>query len=316
MIHHWLKLFRQQYINITLNTSRELETRILETPGLWMETAELEQLRKDLITIASKTVSRGLLDYGVFAENGEAFKYSIITIVYEKDGKKPIAFNALAMIDLDLGNRIERVLHLGLVMVDPDARSQGLSWILYGLTCVFLFLRNQLRPVWVSNVTQVPAVVGMVSETFSEVFPSPGTENRCSLSHVLIARRIMENHRHVFGVGDDAKFDEKRFVITNAYTGGSDHLKKTFAKSTKHRRDVFNDYCKAELNYRRGDDVIQLGKIDLNATRRFLTESVPKGSLAGLAIAGIWVVLNRLALPVLYWADPTRQWHNLRPYKQ
>lgn len=29
-----------------------------------------------------------------------------------------------------------------------------------------------MRPLWVSSVTQVPAVVGMVSETFSQVFPA------------------------------------------------------------------------------------------------------------------------------------------------
>ena len=40
-------------------------------------------------------------------------------------------------------------------MVDPDARSRGFSWVLYGLTCVLLFVRNGLRPLYVSNVTQV-----------------------------------------------------------------------------------------------------------------------------------------------------------------
>jgi len=315
MLHHWIKLRGQRFINVTLNTSQKYETRILETPGLWMEKAELEGLRECLNTVASKTLPDKQLNYGIFAKKGDALDRTIITLVVEKETGQPVAFNALAMIEIDLGARVEKVLHLGLVMIDPEVRSQGLSWILYGLTCVFLFLRNQLRPIWISNVTQVPAVVGMVSETFSDVYPSPVTNNRCSLAHLLIVRQILENHRHVFGVGDEAKFDEKRFVITNAYTGGSDELKKTFAKTTKHRNPVFNEYCRSELNYRRGDDVIQLGKIDLNASRRFVTQSVPKGSLAAIALAGFWVVLNRLALPVLYWADPSRPWKELRPYR-
>ena len=47
-------------------------------------------------------------------------------------------------------------------MVDPDVQGQGLSWVLYGLTTLVLFIRDGLRPRWISNVTQVPAVCGMV----------------------------------------------------------------------------------------------------------------------------------------------------------
>jgi hypothetical protein len=315
MIGNWYKLMTQSHIDIKLNTSRDVETRILERPGLWMETDELANLRTDLTTIANTTLSKDHLDYGVFSNKSDALNRSIVTIVYEKKSKKPIAFNALALIDFELGDKPINVLHLGLVMIDPEARSKGLSWVLYGLTCVFLFLRNQLRPIWVSNVTQVPAVVGMVGDTFSETFPKPKSGNRRTLTHLLIARQILSDHRHVFGVGKEAEFDEERFIIKNAYTGGSDNLKKSFAQATKHRSEKYNDFCEQELNYERGDDVIQLGKIDLNATRRFLTNDVPRGSLLGLTVAGLWLLLNRLALPVLYWSDSNREWNSLRPHK-
>ena len=315
MIGNWYKLMTQSHIDITLNTSSDVETRIMERPGIWMDVTELSKLRDNLLTIAKTTLPKDPLDYGVFSSKSDALSRSIITIVYEKKTNKPIAFNALALIDFELGEKPVNVLHLGLVMIDPEARSKGLSWVLYGLTCVFLFLRNQLRPIWVSNVTQVPAVVGMVGDTFSETYPKPENGNRRTLTHLLIARQIMADHRHVFGVGEDAEFDEDRFIIKNAYTGGSDNLKKTFAQTTKHRKDHYNDFCKEELNYKRGDDVIQLGKIDLNATRRFLTNDVPRGSLLGLTVAGLWILLNRLALPILYWSDNKREWNSLRPYK-
>ena len=305
----------QSHINIRLNTSRHVETKILERPGLWMEDKELAKLREDLTKIATTTLASDMLDYGVFSKTSDALERSIVTVVYEKETQKPIAFNALALIDFELGEKPINVLHLGLVMIDPDARSQGLSWVLYGLTCVFLFLRNQLRPIWVSNVTQVPAVVGMVGDTFSETYPNPESGNRRTLTHLLIARKIMAEHRHIFGVGDEAEFDEERFIIKNAYTGGSDNLKKTFDQATKHRDEKYNNFCEEELDYKRGDDVIQLGKIDLNATRRFLTNDVPRGSLLGLTIAGLWILLNRLALPVLYWSDSKREWNSLRPHK-
>ncbi len=315
MFGNWYKLMKQRYIDIRLNTSNDVETRIVERPGLWMGQDELYKIRNDLTTVATTSLAKKKLDYGVFSKTNDAFDNSIITIVYEKQTNKPIAFNALALIDVTLGEKPVKVLHLGLVMIDPQARSKGLSWILYGLTCFFLFLRNQLRPIWVSNVTQVPAVVGMVSDTFSEVYPKPESNNRRTLTHLLIARQIMADHRHTFGVSNDATFDEERFVIENAYTGGSDSLKKTFDEATKHRNETYNDFCSKQVDYQRGDDIIQLGKIDLNAARRFLMNEVPRKSLLELIAAGLWIALNRLALPILYWSDNKREWNSLRPYK-
>src|SRR6202000_2181573 len=106
---------------------------------------------------------------------------------------------------------------------------QGLSWVLYGLTTLVLFMRGGLRPKWISNVTQVPAVCGMVCETFSDVFPSPQPGNRQSFAHLQLARGIMRQHRAVFGVGDEAGFDGARFVNNDAYTRGSADVKKNLA---------------------------------------------------------------------------------------
>ena len=174
---------------------------------------------------------------------------TIITLVYRREDQRPIAFNALALMTLSIDHQPLEVLHLGLVMVDPNEQSRGLSWVLYGLTCTLYFLRNRLRPLWLSNVTQVPAIVGMVAETFSNVFPTPDPKAERSFLHLLIARRILEEQRHVFGVGDDAEFDEQRFVIENAYTGGSDALKKSFQEAPKHRSGIYNDFCETLLDY-------------------------------------------------------------------
>ena len=315
MIGAGLRGLGAQHFDIRMNTGGGYVTRIVERPGCWMEAQALQALSADLRSIASRTLKAGELTYGVFSGDAERMKHSVITVVARRDTGKPVAFNALALMDLDLGGKRQEVLHLGLVMVDPDERSQGLSWILYGLTCILLFVRNQLRPLWVSNVTQVPAVVGMVSETFSGVYPGPHDGAKRTLRHVLLARQIMARHRHVFGVGEDAGFDESRFVITNAYTGGSDDLKKTFEEAPKHRQAEYNDFCARELDYGRGDDVLQLGQMDLAAARAYLTGAVPRGSLAGLALAGGLVVLQRLALPLIHWSDTRRQWSILRPWK-
>jgi hypothetical protein len=307
------KTFGRKYMDVSLRAGADYVVRIVERPGLWMEDDALAALSEQLRRVAARTLDAGSLTYGVFSGEKARMEAVIITLVSRRDGT-PVAFNALAVMTLATAPHPTDVLHLGLVMVDPDERSRNLSWVLYGLTCFLIFFRRQFRPIWVSNVTQVPAVVGMVSEMFSDVWPSPH-QGRRTLNHLLLAREIMAAQRHVFGVGDEAGFDEGRFVITDAYTGGSDDLKKTWEEAPKHRDNRYNDYCAETLDYARGDDVLQLGQMDLAAMRTYLTREVPKSAVIGLLLTGGLVTLRRIVLPAMYWADTTRSWSTLRPYR-
>jgi hypothetical protein len=310
-----LSVISRRRLDLVIKASDQYQVRIVECPGLWMRADDLRRLRQDLQRVAEASTPGAALDYGVFAESGDALDRSIVTLVFERAAGRPVAFNALPILNLSLGGKPVSVLHLGLVMIDPAVRGQGLSWVLYGLTCFLMFLRNQLRPIWISNVTQVPAVAGMVAETFSQVFPSPNGVSRRSLRQQLIANEITASHRSVFGVGPDAVFDADRFVIANAYTGGSDGLKKTFEAAPKHRDPKYNDFCAAELDYARGDDLLQIGQIDLPAAQRYLLESVPRNALGRLSVAALIVIAQRMVLPVLHWLDGARQWGILRPSK-
>lgn len=313
MIGFWLTALTRPKLDLTLATHAGLTTRIVERPGAVLDDAALAALVAQLRTVARRTLGEGELNYGVFSGERERLARTIVTLITEKATGKPVAFNALAQIETVLNGEAEPVTHLGLVMVDPDVRGQGLSWVLYGLTVLVLFVRGGLRPRWISNVTQVPGVVGMVCQTFSEVYPSPDPGARQSFWHLSLARQIMRGHRHVFGVGPEAGFDEARSVITNAYTGGSDDLRKSFEQATQHRDARYNDFCRAELDYARGDDVLQIGRMDLAAARRYLLGQVPRASLPALLGASLFLLLRRLVLPLLHWLDDTRRFGTLRP---
>jgi GNAT superfamily N-acetyltransferase len=310
----WFRALRQRRLDLTFRASGGIRIRIVERPAEWMAPEAISELLADIALVAARTLPSASLDYGIFKSDGESLSRAILTILYDEASGRPIAFNALAVLDVAMHGRPTTVTHLGLVMVDPEIRGHGLSWILYGLTCLILFVRNQFRPLWLSNVTQVPAVVGMVAETFSEVFPGPDPAPRRSFEHLLLARQIMARHRSAFGVGAEAGFDEARFVISDAYTGGSDALKKAFAAAPKHRREEFNDFCARELDYQRGDDVLQIGRIDLAASRRYLLNDVPRTSLPGLLATLGFLVFQRVALPVLYWFTADKPWGVLRPW--
>lgn len=309
----WWRALTGDYLDTVLGVAPGIRARIVERPGKWMKDADVQKLVEDVRSVARKTVPGETLDYGVLSGAKDRLDASILTILYDTTTGKPVAFNALAVMDVTLHGSTASVVHLGLVMVDPDVRSKGLSWVLYGLTCLILFARQQLRPLWLSNVTQVPAIVGMVSDSFSDVFPRPDTSARRSFDHLVLAREIMSRHRPVFGVGDDAGFDEERFVITNAYTGGSDNLKKTFDEAPKSRDEIYNTFCETELDYTRGDDLLQLGRLDITTAQKFILKDIPRRSLPAVASTLAVVSLNRLILPLVYWLSTKRQWGILRP---
>lgn len=311
----WAKALTQDWLDLPLSVTRDIHGHIYERPGLWMDPASLDALASELRAVAATSLPAGPLDYGIFAPGSGAYDRAILTVLRNRSDGQPIAFNALAAMEVVHGGAKTTVTHLGLVLIDPATRGKGFSWALYGLTTLLLFVRNQLRPLWISSVTQVPAVIGLVTEGFDNVYPAPSRNNARRFDHLVLARQIMRDHRSVFGVGADAVFDEDRFVICNAYTGGSDHLKKSFAEAPKHRDRVHNDFCERELNYDRGDDILQIGQMNLKAARRYLTKDVPRGSMPGLIATLAYLLLQRLTLPLLYWLTPNRQWGLLRPWK-
>jgi hypothetical protein len=314
MFGAWLRSLRQKWLHLDLAVGGGLRARILERPACWMSRDALQDLVGQLRAVAAATVPNGELEYGVLTGSEDRLSNTIITLVYDASTARPIAFNALAIMPMVLRGQPIEVLHLGLVMVDPSARSKGLSWVLYGLTCALLLARNQFRDLWISNVTQVPAVVGMVSETFTDVFPRPDESARRSFAHLVLARQIMANHRFIFGVGGDAEFDESRFVILNAYTGGSDNLKKTFAEATRHRLAIYNDMCQRALDYERGDDFLQIGRVEISTLMRYLSKDVPRGSLAIVLLQLAFSFAQSIFLPALYWFSSDRSWGTLRPW--
>ncbi len=299
-----------EHLNMRFSPSKGVIVRIVESPGAWMAPHDLETLLNDCRQVAEACLNGEVLDYGIFAPGHAAAARTVITLIQDGSGA-PIAFNALPLLPVSLGGERTEVLHLGLVMVHPSARSSGLSWILYGLTCFLLFARRQLRPLWISSVTQVPAVVGMVAESFDTVWPgTPGVE--ATFAHHYIGRQIMQSHRHAFGVGDDAVFDDARGIITNAYTGGSDNLKKTFDIAAKHRHEHFNDFCRDQLDYGRGDDVLQLGQLDMKTARRFLMKSTPKHALPQLFVQLAVLGLQSVVAPLAQWLNGRRSLGRLR----
>jgi len=302
-------------LKLSMGVGRGLRLRIVERPGVSLDPEALKALLDEIRGIARKVLPEADLEYGVLGGERERLDHCVITVIYDARTGAPVAFNALALMDVTLAGRPVEMVHLGLVMVDPGFRGHGLSELLYGLTCVMLFLRRQCRPVRLSNVTQVPAVFGMVAETFDDVFPTPERPIDPGFAHRTLARQIMARHRHVFGVGPEAVFDEDRSVILDSYTGGSDDLKKTFDAAPKHRREIYNAMCARELDYARGDDFLQIAQLNMEALRRYLAKLAGPQSAPFLAARLVLFAVQSAILPVVHWFADDQPWGALRPWR-
>lgn len=312
----WLKALFQTHLDLSVKLSARHQAHVYERPGCWMSSHERAALSLALRDVAKRSLAAGTLDYGVFRDDSGALERAVIMVIRERASGRPVAFNALALLDVNHRGGRETVTHLGLVLIDPDVRGKGFSWALYGMTTLLLFVRNQLRPFWISSVTQVPAVVGLVCEGFSNVFPSPDEGTARRFDHLSLGRQIMRHHRLAFGVSDDAPFDEERFVIEDAYRGGSDHLKKRLDEAPPHRNPAYTDFCARVLDYDRGDDLLQIGEMNLAAARRYLVQDVPRHSLPALVSAMLFLLVQRAVLPLVHWLSPGRAWGRIRPWRE
>ena len=308
------KIFNQ-HLYYEFSPTRELRVKLIERPGRWMADDEWQSALQDVRTVVEQCETKQPLDYGVQGDDKNYFDNAIITVVYDAQNDRPIAFNAMYYMHLNIAGQPHDAIHLGLVMVDPQYRSRGLTWVLFGLPCVLLFFRNLLQPIWISNVTQVPAAFGLVCNSYDNVFPNSGAGARRSFQHVVIADQVIQNYRFVFGVGDDAVFDRERFVITNAYTGGSDGLKKSFAETSKHRNSLYNEICERELDYERGDDFLQIGQLNLTAIKHYLLHDVPRRSLLAIIYHTGFLLVSAILLPAVRWFNSNVRMGELRPWK-
>lgn len=308
----FLKALSGAFLDLRFRPNPGVTVEIVERPGAWMDPADLDKLITACRQVVAACLNGRQLDYGLFAHDGAAWSRSVVTLIRRSGDGRPIAFNAMPLLSVVRAGQPAEVLHLGLVMVDPAERSGGLSWILYGLTCFALFLRRGLRPLWISSVTQVPAVVGMVAETFDEVYPAPDRSSP-TFAHRHIAHQIISRERSAFGVGEDAGFDPDRQIISNAYTGGSDNLKKSYDSAAKHRDERYNRFCAEVLDYDRGDDLLQIGRIDLATACRYLQRSVPRHAIPQLLVQGLFIAISALLAPLVQWLDAEHPMGRLRP---
>lgn len=232
-----------------------LET--LRFPGRWMTDEQLEGLRRTIYEIASYRLDV-LPEYGVFLPGREPYKNRIVTLAY--DGDRPVAFGAMVWIPVRLDRRVEPVLHLGLVVTTPNRLAPQLLFHMYYYPVFYVVLQRCPDPFWVSSLTMEPSIIGRVSDYFPEVLPHYRGGVRPDPLRRAIARGLMTQHGHEYGLGPEAELDEETFVVKASCRGPSESLRYSYRGAAKYTVRECNHYCRDLLDYDRGDELLQLGR--------------------------------------------------------
>jgi hypothetical protein len=294
-------LFRRNkfYCQIEL---KETVFKIWIKPSKWLTDNDLQMIVDDIqaVTIAGQG-EKEVPNYGVLTGQKTDLDNRIITMAYDKKTHKPIGFAAQIFLQVPVKTVIVDVLHLGLVFVDKAFQKKSVVGWLYILPNLLLLAQRGFRPIWVSNVSQVPCVIGVVAQHYGQVYPNPMADTPQTEMHKLIFEGIMQHHRSAFGTGEDATYDSKKQIIFDSYTGGSDNLKKTFAESAKYRDEVVNAFCATNLDYNRGDDFVQIGRLSRHLIHVFCKKNFKGFNLkwaSYLCVAGVFEAVLTVVYPL------------------
>jgi|APTNR8051073442_1049403.scaffolds.fasta_scaffold00017_155 hypothetical protein len=294
--------FRPEKFYCQLELGGGMIFKVWECPGRWLSDKNLDKLITDIhqVAVAGQGVKE-IPDYGVLKGDREDLKKRVITMGYEKGTGKPIGFAAQIFLDVPLGLNMVEVLHLGLVYIAKDYRKKWIPGMLYILPNILLLIKRGFRPLWISNVSQVPSVIGIVADYYDSVYPDPIHVTKQTLMQKSIGEGILMHHRQAFGTGAEAEYDSDLQIIYNSYTGGSDNLKKSYEECSKYRDEKVNLFCRQNLDYARGDDFLQIGTLSGKIVHSFFSKRVSGVSrmqwLLYLLVAGVFIAL----LPILKW---------------
>ncbi len=170
------------------------------------------------------------------------------------------------------------VFHTGLTCVSPKARGLRLTHKLTSKILInYLLNESPLSPVWVSNCACVISSLGNAALYFEDIFPSPFNKAHATKAQLGIAEYISKNYRGPIAINSDAVFNPETFVFEGSVKDA------VFEKDVRdarfhHRNPDITTFYKNYLDFSRGDEVLQIGKVSLLTFPKYLWSSSKRKS--------------------------------------
>lgn len=216
----------------------------------------LSKLQHRLKQIARKRV--GYTPNYSFFKDIRSLDNKVVTICSRED--VDTGFNAMATIGV-YNNR--PVIHLGAVFSISENR--GDMQLLYVWSCLFMVTLNRFRKIYFTSLTHTPKIFGAVANAFSNVFPSGVPDESPSRFHKDVREILIQTYVTECNLKNRPEIDDN-FISKGfrALKDGTILFPDTRESVPKHRLETFNRYCLNNLDYSRGDEVLQVGIIKIS----------------------------------------------------
>jgi hypothetical protein len=237
---------------------------IYNKPGLNLPESEREKLHQEILEIAKECLD-DLPDYQCLSGRKSEYDRLIISVSRDLQGKMNGFCSSYILKTENNGN----VLHLGLTCVSPSARGEGLTHLLTSKVITsYLFRSSLFKSTWISNVACVLSSLGNVAMHFENVYPSPFV-TQPSKEQVEIAHYIDQNFRHELYINQNAVFSENNFVFKGSVVGTM-FSKDEDDRKFHHRDSGLNGFYKGVIDFKNGDEVLQIGQVSLLTYPKYL----------------------------------------------
>lgn len=234
-------------------------------PGLSFTDWELEELTMDLRDVASECFT-DIPYYQALTGEREELERAVIALAKDDNGEL-LGFCSSLVFDVP---NYGKVLHLGLTCVSPKARGKKLTHKLASkLLMQFLLKESLFGSVWVSNCACVLSSLGNVALYFENIYPSPYAKNRPSLDHLNIAKYISDHYREPIAINNEAVLNTKTFVFEGSVKDAVFEKDGNDARYFHRNRELTNFY-KNIIDFERGDEVLQIGKVSMLTFPKYL----------------------------------------------
>uniref|UniRef100_A0A7C4GC39 Uncharacterized protein n=1 Tax=candidate division WOR-3 bacterium TaxID=2052148 RepID=A0A7C4GC39_UNCW3 len=223
-----------------------------------MPPSRLESLCDDLQSVALARLG-SVPAYGIFRPGREALANRVVTVVYHQD--RPVAFSTVMYCPLLLNGSFNPLYQLGLVV--SDSRSRSLLYPLYFIPLTYILAIRGFQSYRVGSLSTVPKVIGMFADNLADVYPHYSRPGRPPRGAVETASVLLRDFGSELAACSRSEFDPARFTISHGYEGASAVLRRSFADQPKYDVPECNAFCQRILDYERGDDLFQLGRVHL-----------------------------------------------------
>lgn len=244
---------------------RKLKYEVIFYPGLSMTEQDSLSLVQELRKVAG-TCFDEVPFYQVLSGSKKELDRAIIATVRDSQNEL-IGF--CSALNLQVEN-VGQVFHTGLTCVSPKTRGLRLTHKLTSkLLLKFLLKESLFKDTWITNCACVLSSIGNIAKYFEDIYPSPLGINVPTMTHINIAKAIDSQYRKQLAINETAVFNMSTFVFEGS-VDGTVFEKSPEDKRFHHREKVLTNFYLNLLNFERGDEVLQVGRVSLMTFPKYL----------------------------------------------